>query len=220
MQSNKTDARIQRDVLDELKWDTRVDAAEVGVQVHQGIVTLTGTVSSWAKRIAARDAAHRVAGVHDVADDLVISHTTAGQASDTELAESARAMLKWHAMLPEHRIHTTVSHGVVTLSGTVDFASQRDDAARAVGYLDGVCAVSNEITVVAPAVSPEILRSAIEGALERHVAREARKLQLDIDGGKVVVSGQVDSLAERLAVVGAVWGTRGVETVIDQTRIG
>jgi len=220
MQSNQVDLKIQRDVLEELKWDTRVDPTEVGVQVHHGVVTLTGTVSSWAKRIAAREAAHRVANVRDVADDLQIQPTTAARFSDTELAESVRAMLKWHVLIPEQRIRTTVSHGVVTLTGNVDFAAQREDAARVVGYLDGVCAVSNELTVVAPTVSPEILRSAIEGALERHASREAKKVQLDINGGKVVVSGQVDSLAERLAVVGAVWGTRGVEVVIDHTRIG
>ena len=114
----------------------------------------------------------------------------------------------------------TVSNGVVTLSGSVDVASQREDAARAVGHLAGVCAVNNEIKLAAPSVSPTILRTAIEGALERHATREAKKVKLDIEGGKVTVTGDVDSLAERLAIVGAVWGTRGVETVIDQTRIG
>jgi len=220
MQANPSDAQIQRDVLEELKWDTRVDPTEIGVQVHQGVVTLTGTVSSWAKRIAARDAAHRVARVRDVADDLQIGVSTTGPISDTDLAQSVRAMLKWHVLIPEERISTTVSHGVVTLSGAVDFASQREDAARMVGYLDGVCAVNNELTVVPPAVSADTLRIAIEGALERHASREAKKVHLDIQGGKVVVSGHVDSLAERLAVVGAVWGTRGVETVVDHTQIG
>jgi len=215
MHANQTDSQIKKDVLDELKWDTRVDET----QVHHGVVTLTGTVASWAKRLAARDAAHRVRGVLDVADDLVVKPYAPVAPSDTEIAEAARTWLKWHAMLPAERIQTTVSNGVVTLSGTVDVGSQRDDAARAVGHLEGVCAVNNEIIVAAPAVSAATLRMAIEGALDRHATREARKVQLDIDGGKVTVTANVDSLAEKMAIVGAVSGTRGVQQVIDHTRI-
>ncbi len=219
MQTIKSDSQIKKDVLEELKWDTRVDETEVGVQAHRGIVTLTGTVASWAKRVAARDAAHRVAGVRDVADDLQVK-LYAAKPSDADIAEAARTSLKWHVLVPEERVQTTVSDGVVTLSGSVDVASQREDAARAVGQLAGVCAVQNEIKLAGPSISPAILRTAIEGALERHATREAKKVKLDIEGGKVTVTGDIDSLTERLAIVGAVWGTRGVETVIDQTRIG
>jgi len=81
-------------------------------------------------------------------------------------------------MIPEQRIQTTVSNGVITLSGAVDYASQREDAARAVGHLDGVRAVSNEIKLVPPSVASTTLRSAIEGALDRHATREANKVGL------------------------------------------
>lgn len=154
MQTNKTDSQIKQDVLEELKWDTRVDETEVGVQVHHGIVTLTGTVASWAKRVAARDAAHRVVGVRDVADDLKVQPYASSTPSDTAIAEAARNALKWHALVPEQRIQTTVSDGIITLSGSVDYASQREDAASAVGLLDGVCAVNNEIKLATPSVSP------------------------------------------------------------------
>jgi osmotically-inducible protein OsmY len=219
MRGKKQDSELKKDVVDELRWDTRVDETEVGVQVHNGVVTLTGTVASWAKRLAARDAAHRVHGVHDVADDLQVKIVGNFTTNDTEIAEAARTWLKWHSMLPADRIATTVSNGVVTLSGTVDCASQREDAARAVGHLDGVCAVNNQIEVQAPSVPAEKLRAAIEGALERHATREARRVQLYIDGGTVTVTADVDSLAERVAIVGAVMGTRGVEKVIDDTRV-
>lgn len=220
MQTNKTDSQIKQDVLEELKWDTRVDETEVGVQVHHGIVTLTGTVANWAKRVAARDAAHRVVGVRDVADDLQVQPYARSTPSDTAIAEAARNALKWHALVPEQRIQTTVSDGIITLSGSVDYASQREDAASAVGLLDGVCAVNNEIKLATPSVSPATLRAAIEGALERHATREAKKVKLEVEGAKVTVSGDVESLSERLAIIGAVRGTHGVETVIDQTRIG
>jgi osmotically-inducible protein OsmY len=220
MSTNKSDSQIQSEVLEELKWDTRVNETEVGVQVRHGIVTLTGTVATFAKRLAARDAAHRVAGVHDVADDLLVQPYAPAKRNDTEIAEVVRTALKLHVLVPEHRIQTTISNGAVTLSGSVDHAWQRDEAARVVGHLEGVCALSNEIKVVAPSVSPAVLRAAIEGALERHATREAKKVKLDIEGSKVRVSGNVDSFADRQAILGAVWGTCGVEIVIDQTRIG
>ena len=220
MPTHKTDAQIQRDVIEELAWDTRVDEAEIGVHVHHGVVTITGAVPSWAKRLAARDAAHRVAGVRDVADELQVQPHTASRPSDAAIAEAVRHALQWHALVPEDQIRTTVSDGVVTLTGTVDLASQREDAARAVEHLFSVHAVINDIKVNAPSITPTLLRVAIEGALDRHAAREAKRVKLDIDGSNVIVSGEVDSLGERLAVIGAIIGTRGVETVIDQTRIG
>ena len=113
----------------------------------------------------------------------------------------------------------TVSHGIVTLTGLVNDAWQRDEAARIVGHLSGVRAVNNDLKIVTPTVSPSTLRMAIEAALARHATREAKKLRLDIEGGKVIVSGEVESLAERAAVISAVAATRGVETVVDQTRI-
>jgi osmotically-inducible protein OsmY len=68
----KSDAEIQRDVLRELAWDPRVEQAEIGVEVRHGVVTLSGTVSSWGKRVAAEEAAHRVAGVLDVANEVQV----------------------------------------------------------------------------------------------------------------------------------------------------
>ena len=69
---SKTDARIHHDILEELSWDSRVDETEVGVEVDGGVVTLTGTVTSWAKRLAAQEAVRRVAGVRDVANGIAV----------------------------------------------------------------------------------------------------------------------------------------------------
>jgi osmotically-inducible protein OsmY len=220
MQANTTDSKLMHDVLEELKWDTRVDETEVGVQVHSGIVTLTGTVGTWAKRVAARAAAHRVVGVRDVADELQVKLFASATPSDVEIAEAARAAMKWNVVIPEEHITMTVSHGIVTLAGSVDDASQRDEVVRSVGQLEGVRAINNEIKLLATVVSPARLRAAIEAALTRHATREAKKVLLDIEGGTVTISGEVDSLAERQAVIGAVSGTRGVATVVDHTRIG
>jgi osmotically-inducible protein OsmY len=109
------DAEIQKRVLRELEWDTRVDATDVGVEVHDGIVTLTGTVSSWAKRVAAQRAAHRVAGVRDVANDIAVNVPGSAVRTDTDIAHAVRRALEWHALVPDERIRTTVSEGRVCL---------------------------------------------------------------------------------------------------------
>jgi osmotically-inducible protein OsmY len=82
----KTDTQIHHDVIEELKWDSRVDETEVGVQVAAGVVTLTGTVTSWAKRVAAQEAARRVIGVLDVANDLKVKAAGGLSRTDTEIA--------------------------------------------------------------------------------------------------------------------------------------
>jgi osmotically-inducible protein OsmY len=219
MIANPNDSDIKQKVLEELKWDTRVDETEVGVQVHNSVVTLTGTVANWAKRLAARDAAHRVAGVRDVADDMKVKVLAYLRPDDTLIASAVRHSLKWNVLVPDESIASTVTDGVVTLEGKVSFSSQKEDAAAAVRNLDGVCAVINLIKIQATTIAPPTLRTAIDKALERHAVHQSKKLQFHIEGGKVTVTGPIESAAERQAVVGAVWGTRGVEAVVDQTML-
>jgi osmotically-inducible protein OsmY len=215
----KSDDEIQHDVLRELSWDTRIGPAEVGVQVHHGVVALTGTVSSWAKKIAAEEAAHRVGGVLDVANEMSVRVSDGAAPTDSEIAEAVRNALQWDVFVPDNRIASTVTEGNVTLTGLVDTYMQREDAGRAVRNLAGVRIVFNEIAVQAGQITPEKLREAIQDALERHADREAARLQIDIEGGRVTLRGNVESWRERAAVVGAVTGTRGVEEVVDRLRI-
>ena len=215
----KTDAQIQQDVLNELKWDTRVEPTDVGVEVHGGVVTLTGTVSSWAKKVAAEEAAHRVSGVLDVANDMIVKIASSIERDDTQIAAAVREALKWDVFVPDDRIQSTVTGGFVTLKGQVDTYAQRDDAARAVRNLSGVRGVLNQIGVTRAEVTPDIVRGAIQDALERHADRDAAKIQIDVQGGHVTLYGDVHSWTERKAVLGAVTGTRGVEDVLDHMRI-
>jgi osmotically-inducible protein OsmY len=217
--STKTDAEIQQAVLRELKWDTRVKETDVGVQVSSGVVTLSGTVPSWAKREAAEEAAHRVAGVLDVANDVVVRFPGGAERSDTDLAFAVRSALEWDVLVPDTRIRSTISQGQVTLEGDVDYAHEREDAVRAVKNLRGVRSLINRIEVKPPPVTEASLRAAIEAALERRAEREAQQLTLRVDGGVVAVSGIVRSSAEKAAVLGTVRGTAGVRQIDDDLRI-
>jgi osmotically-inducible protein OsmY len=211
----KTDTQIHHDVLDELTWDSRVAETEVGVEVDKGVVTLTGTVTSWAKRLAAEEAARRVIGVLDVANDIEVKLPGTLARTDTEIAQAVRHALQWDVFVPDEKITSTVSDGWVTLNGAVETGSQRSDAGRAVRNLTGVKGVVNQITVTSLKPVTADVRKAIEQVLERRAAREARRIHVDVRDGVVSLSGVVHSWAERKSVVAAARFTPGVRDVQD-----
>jgi len=191
----------------------------IGIQVEDSVVTVSGTVDSWAKKLAAREAAHRVGGVLDVADDLVVRYTGSPQRTDTEIALAVRRALEWDALVPEADIQSTVSDGGVTLTGRVERLSQRVDAERAIRNLQGVRWVVNQIQVAAPQIRPAPCARPIEDARECHAERLASRIQLDVEDGHVVVSGIAHSWGERRAIIGAATATPGVVTVEDHLRV-
>jgi osmotically-inducible protein OsmY len=213
------DSLIHKGVLAELRWDTHVDETDVGVEVDDGVVTLTGHVESYAKRVAAEDAAHRVLGVRDVANDVVV-HIPGGFArTDTEIAHAVRRALEADVFVAEDNIETTVSNGWVTLKGEVDFWRERQDAERSILRLGGVRGVTNAITVRVRTVHPDTVRDTIEEALERRAEREAERIQVSVDEGVVTLSGRVRSWAEKRAVLGAVGHAPGVRSVVDRLGV-
>lgn len=217
--SIKSDEKIKLDVLNELKWDTTVDETEVGVQVHQGIVTLTGNIASYAKKMAARGAAHRVHGVLDVVDNMQVKIPSRWERTDEDIARAVRDALRWDVLVPDEAITSTVSGGVVTLQGAVEQRAQRADAERAVEHLTGVRNVVNRITVTAMPLDPSDLKHKIEEALERQAEREARRVNVSVEGGSVTLTGSVRSWAEKNAIERAVSFAPGVRMLEDRTVV-
>jgi osmotically-inducible protein OsmY len=216
----RSDSEIKREVERELAWETRVDETEVGVEVDDGVVTLTGVVSSWGKRVAAEEAAHRAAGVLDVANDIEVKPPGSPGRTDTEIAHAVRRALEWDVFVPDTRIQSTVSDGVVTLEGSVDAVSEREDAERAIRNLAGVRRVANKITIVPSERLPGDVRRAIVQALELRAHRKAERVHSVVEDGRVTLTGHVRSHAEREAVVGAVRYAPGVRAVDDRLEIG
>lgn len=214
----KTDTQIHHDVLEELKWDSRVDTTEVGVEVDRGVVTLTGTVAVWAKRVAAEEAARRVIDVLDVANNIKVKVPGGLMRTDTEIAQAVRHTLEWDVFVPDDTITSSISDGWVTLEGAVERWSQRQDAQRAVRNLAGVKGVVNRITVVEAEPVTQDVRTAIEHALERRAEREARRIRVDVHDGIATLTGSVHSWAERKSVVAAARFTPGVLDVEDHLR--
>lgn len=156
--NRKSDTEIKQKVLRELKWDSRITWSEIGVKVFEGVVTLTGTVDSYAKKLAAQQAAHRIDGVLDVANEVEVRPTGEFTRTDSDIALAVRHILQWDALVPDERIHSTVSEGWVTLEGEVDLWREREDAERAVLRLDGVIGIINKITITPARISAGELR--------------------------------------------------------------
>ena len=214
----KTDNELRQQVQRELLWDSRLWSADIKVGVREGVVALTGTVSTYAKKLAAQEAAHRIYGVLDVANDIEVRGTGRAR-TDTAIAKAVRHALDWDTLVPEDRIKSTVSDGWVTLEGDVNIGRERDDAENAVLNLSGVMGVINKIQVSPPKVNPEELRAQIEDALERRADREAEHLRVEVKDGAVDLWGRVHSWQEKRAVIGSISHAPGVRQVQDHLRI-
>ncbi len=214
----KTDLQLQQDVMAELKWEPAVHAAQIGVEVKHGVVTLAGEVGSYTEKWNAERAAQRVSGVKALAIELKVKLSAIGQRSDAEIAESAKNILAWSSPLPAETIKVMAENGWLTLSGDVEWQYQRQDAADSVRKLSGVTGVSNQIAIK-PSLSATVVKSDIEAALKRRAVADAKTIAVDVSGGDVTLTGTVHSWAERELATRSAWGTAGVRNVVDRMSL-
>lgn len=213
------DKELRQNVIDELEFEPSIDSADIGVAAENGVVTLSGHVTSYMQKISAERAAWRVKGVKAIAQEIEVRLPWDKKVHDDEIAKRAIDILAWNTLVPDDSIKVLVREGFVTLSGQVDWNYQRDVAAREVQKLSGVRGLVNNITLV-PSVQKVDIRQRVLDALKRHAEVEANRINVDVDsGGGVKLSGVVDDWEERQAVERAVWSAPGVRSVVDNIRI-
>lgn len=211
------DKALKNLVVDELEWEPSLDAADIGVTVENGIVRLVGHVASYAQKMTAETAVKRIKGVRGYVESLDV-RLTARTFSDEGIANAVANLLEWDVTVPKDAIKVKVENGLVTLTGEVKWAYQRQAAEQSIRRLQGVRGVVNAITVKPQAQASDIKRR-IEAALERQAELESDKIHVTVDGDKVKLDGKVRAWFERDIIERAAWAAPGVRSVDDRVTV-
>ncbi|AOK07631.1 BON domain-containing protein [Burkholderia sp. AU28942] len=213
----KSDAALKQDVEQALFWNPAIDARRIDVEVHDRIVTLRGTVDSWAQKLEAQKTALHVADARALVLEMNVAPPE-NACADQALAIAITFALNWQDALRGHKISVEVDHGCVTLDGEVDHAFQSRAAEKVVSRMIGVVGVANRIRVRADHTVPDV-GTRIAEALARRAQRESAGISIEAADGIVTLTGTVASLAERRAACGPAGSVRGVREVVDRLTV-
>jgi osmotically-inducible protein OsmY len=214
----KSDNQIQQDVIDQLKWEPFLNATEIDVAVTDGIVTLSGNVNCYAKKLSAENAAKKIECVKAIATDIQINVFTDQQKSDKEIAAAVINALKWHAAINEEIVTITVEDGSVKLEGKVECGFERTIAKMAIENIAGVRSIVNLLTIT-PSVLPVDVEQKIKAAFHRSATIDAARIRVEVDGNAIVLHGKVRSIAEKEDAENAVWNAPGITSVENKLKV-
>lgn len=213
-----TDLALRQNILDELEFEPSIDAAHIGVAVEDGIVTLTGHVSSYWEKTTAENVVKRVKGVKGLAEEIEVRLVGLKGTADDEIAKRAVDAITWNVSIPRDKVQVKVQDGWITLTGRLEWQYQKNAAAEAVRGLAGVVGVANQIEIN-PRASVSDIKKRIENALKRNAETEAQAIRVIVQDGKVTLEGKVRALSERQAAERAAWSSPGVRAVEDRISI-
>jgi osmotically-inducible protein OsmY len=208
---------LQRDVMDEIAWEPRVSGSEVGVMVHDRIVTLTGIVENLPAKRDAEKAALRVAGVEAVVNGIEVKLPTGSRRSDEDIAKAACRALEWNVLLPKN-LQAMVEDGWITLTGKVQWQFQRNAAAETVKRLTGVKGLIDNIAVK-PHITPIAVQERIGAALRRRATLDAQGIRVSTEAGKVTLEGTVGSWPEKEEAEQVAWSAPGITRVENRLMV-
>jgi len=213
-----SDKELRQHVLDELEFEPGVDAAHIGIAARDGVVTLTGRVTSYTEKLAAEAAARRVKGVRGIAEEIEVHLPSDKKRGDDEIAERALKILDWVSVAAE-RITVRVEKGILTLAGEVDWRHERTQAESAVRRLTGVVGVINQIRL-RPQPNSADVKDEIVKAFRRSGELEASSIDVAVADGRVTLTGRARDWTELDTAERAAWCVPGVTEVIDEIEVG
>lgn len=237
----KSDTQLQTDVLAELRWDPSINAAQIGVEAKNGVVTLTGEVATFSEKWEVERIAQRVGGVSALVIHIDVSLPGLSRRTDADIARAADNVLQWMTFASTNPIKVLVEDGWITLSGNMDWEFQRQLALGAVRHLMGVKGVSDKFVFSknqapkpsmgadkgaahahkdnALELSASNVKTEIEAALLRRARTDGQSISVEVDGSIVTLRGTVHTWSERELARQSAWGTPGVMRVQDYLAI-
>jgi len=213
------DKTLRQFIIDELDFEPSIDAANIGVAVEKGVVTLTGHVANYVEKLAAERAVKRVKGVKAIAQEIEVRFSNQPKRSDDEIAQRALDILTWSVQVPADSIQVKVEKGWITLTGAVEWQYQKQAAESAVRHLSGILGVSNMIGIEPHVAAADVHRKIMD-SLKRNAEVEADSIRVVVDNGKVILEGKVKAWYERNLAERAAWSAPGVKAVEDRLSIG
>lgn len=202
------DTHLQLMVLAELDWEPSVKAGHIGVAANAGVITLTGQVESYAEKLAAETATRRVKGVLAIAQEIEVQLPFERRRGDDQIAIAALDRLAWDVSVPRDAVNVKVEKGWVTLSGEVGWHYQRQAAEQDIRRLHGVLGLSNTISLKT-GVNTSNISNDISCALHRNLFPDPDAITVTADGGKVRLTGNVNSWHARQVAAQTAWGAPG-----------
>jgi len=215
----KRNEDLQKDVQDAIKWEPLLNAAEIGVTAKDGVVTLTGVVDSYSKKLEAEDAAKNVDGVKAVVEKIKIKFSSnLGIKDDNEIANEVLNAFKWNWEVPNDKIKVKVEDGWVTLEGVLEWNFQREAAKNLVNNQIGVKGLTCNITIKSE-THDDIEKKDIENALGRNWSIDDDDIEVKVSGNKVTLNGTVHSFYQKDEAERIAWNAPGVWIVDNELVI-
>lgn len=208
----KTNEELQKDVQNAIKWEPLLHAAEIGVTVKDGIVTLSGTVDGYYKKTQAEDAAKNVAGVKALVEKIEVRYSKDFNKSDNEIAAEVLKGINNIWSVPNNLIKVKVENGWITLEGELAWNYQREETKNAINYLTGVKGVTNNIKIKSE-IHDSIEKKDVEKALARSWAFNSNDISVKVSGTNVTLTGIVSSIYQKEEAGRLAWKTPGIWSV-------
>jgi osmotically-inducible protein OsmY len=217
----KTDSQLYTDIMEKLEFEPAIDSTNITISVHEGVVTIGGSVESYAEKRAVQRSIRRIEGVKGLANEIEVTLNLERKPSDSEIASTAVHALEWDSTLPRDKIKVTVEHGNVILTGEVNWWYQKQNAEKDVRNLAGVVDIDNQIEVkpALPIISPAEVNDKIIKEFERSALIDALGVIAEVQGTKIILKGKVRSWAEFKEAAEVAWSIPGVTHVDNQLTI-